>query len=259
MILTGTGNDPRLGARLRTRAARAARRAMGSRRDVSARGARRTGPDGPVRRRRAPRNGAARGWNYLALALAMEEIAAGDGATSTIIAVNNLVTGILNGYATPAQKEQFLKPLASGAQLGCFCLTEPHVGSDASAIRTSARREGNDWVLNGVKQFITIGQERATSPSCSRSAARAAARRASAPSSCRPRRQATSSRTSRKRWASTPRTRRRSRSRTAACRPPTCSAPRARATASRCPTWRAGASASPRRRWAWRARPTRRR
>ena len=98
------------------------------------------------------------GLNYLALALAMEEIAAGDGATATIIAVNNLVTGILNGYASPAQKEKYLKPLASGAQLGCFCLTEPHVGSDASAIRASARREGGDWVLNGVKQFITSGK-----------------------------------------------------------------------------------------------------
>jgi len=98
------------------------------------------------------------GLNYLALALAMEEIAAGDGATATIIAVNNLVTGILNGYASPAQQEKYLKPLASGAQLGCFCLTEPHVGSDASAIRASARREGGEWVLNGVKQFITSGK-----------------------------------------------------------------------------------------------------
>ncbi len=98
------------------------------------------------------------GLNYFALALAMEEIAAGDGATATIIAVNNLVTGILNGFATPAQKEKYLKPLASGAQLGCFCLTEPHVGSDASAIRTTARRERNEWVLNGVKQFITSGK-----------------------------------------------------------------------------------------------------
>ena len=98
------------------------------------------------------------GLNYLALALAMEEIAAGDGATATIIAVNNLVTGILNGFATSAQKEKYLKPLASGVLLGCFCLTEPHVGSDASAIRTSARREGKVWVLNGVKQFITSGK-----------------------------------------------------------------------------------------------------
>jgi butyryl-CoA dehydrogenase len=98
------------------------------------------------------------GLDYLALALALEEIAAGDGATATIIAVNNLVTGILNGYATPAQKQKFLKPLASGKQLGCFCLTEPHVGSDAGALRSTARREGGDWVLNGVKQFITSGK-----------------------------------------------------------------------------------------------------
>ena len=98
------------------------------------------------------------GMDYLALALAMEEIAAGDAATSTIIAVNNLVTGIVNGYGSPAQKQEFLKPLASGARLGCFCLTEPHVGSDASALRTTARRDGDHWVLNGVKQFITSGK-----------------------------------------------------------------------------------------------------
>ena len=98
------------------------------------------------------------GMDYLALALAMEEIAAGDAATSTIISVNNLVTGILNGYGSPEQNRKFLKPLAGGGQLGCFCLTEPHVGSDASAIRTTARRDGDDWVLNGVKQFVTSGK-----------------------------------------------------------------------------------------------------
>ncbi len=98
------------------------------------------------------------GMDYLALALAMEEIAAGDASTSTIISVNNLVTGILNGYGSPEQKRKFLKPLAGGGQLGCFCRTEPHGGSDASAIRTTARRDGDDWVLNGVKQFITSGK-----------------------------------------------------------------------------------------------------
>jgi len=98
------------------------------------------------------------GMDYLAVALAMEEIAAGDAATSTIIAVNNLVTAIVNGYGSPAQKQEFLKPLASGARLGCFCLTEPHVGSDASALRTTARRDGDHWVLDGVKQFITSGK-----------------------------------------------------------------------------------------------------
>jgi hypothetical protein len=98
------------------------------------------------------------GMDYLALALAVEEIAAGDASTSTIISVNNLVTGILGGYGSPEQKRKFLMPLAGGGQLGCFCLTEPHVGSDASAIRTTARRDGDDWVLNGVKQFITSGK-----------------------------------------------------------------------------------------------------
>jgi hypothetical protein len=99
------------------------------------------------------------GMDYVSLALALEEIAAGDGATSTIISVNNsVVCGPILAFGTDAQKEQWLKPLASGEKLGCFCLTEPHVGSDAAAIRTSAVREGNEWVLNGVKQFITSGK-----------------------------------------------------------------------------------------------------
>jgi hypothetical protein len=99
------------------------------------------------------------GLDYVSLALALEEIAAGDGATSTIISVNNsVVCGPLLAFGTDAQKERFLKPLASGAWLGCFCLTEPHAGSDAAAIRTSAAREGDAWVLNGVKQFITSGK-----------------------------------------------------------------------------------------------------
>jgi hypothetical protein len=98
------------------------------------------------------------GLGYLALSVAMEEIAAGDGGTSTAVAVSNLVANIIAGYGDDAQKQRFLKPVASGATLGCFCLTEPHVGSDASAIRTTARRDGAHWVLNGVKQFVTSGQ-----------------------------------------------------------------------------------------------------
>ena len=99
------------------------------------------------------------GMDYMSLVLALEEIAAGDGATSTIVSVqNSLPCGILNRFGTDAQKEAWLKPLARGEKLGCFCLTEPHVGSDASAIRTAAVREGNEWVLNGVKQFITTGK-----------------------------------------------------------------------------------------------------
>jgi len=99
------------------------------------------------------------GMDYVSVAVALEEIAAGDGACSTIISVNNsVVCGPLLAFGTDAQKEKFLKPVASGRQLGAFCLTEPHVGSDAGAIKTSARLEGNEWVLNGVKQFITSGK-----------------------------------------------------------------------------------------------------
>jgi butyryl-CoA dehydrogenase len=99
------------------------------------------------------------GLDYLALAIVIEEIAAGDGGTSTIISVNNCpVCSIGLSYADEAQKTQWLQPLARGAMLGAFALTEPHAGSDASALRTSARRDGDHYVLNGVKQFITSGK-----------------------------------------------------------------------------------------------------
>lgn len=98
------------------------------------------------------------GLDYVSLAVALEEIAAGDGATSTIISVqNSVVCGPILQFGDDRQKERFLKPLAGGAWLGCFCLTEPHVGSDAAAIRTTAVRDADSWVLNGVKQFITSG------------------------------------------------------------------------------------------------------
>src|SRR5882672_2460659 len=98
------------------------------------------------------------GLDYTAMAIACEEIAAGDCATATIVAVNNLVAGILNGYGSAAQKQKYLKPLARGEMLGAFALTEPQVGSDASAITTRAERQGAHYVLNGVKQFITSGK-----------------------------------------------------------------------------------------------------
>src|SRR5262245_22964893 len=98
------------------------------------------------------------GMGYTALAVACEEIAAGDCATSTIVAVNNLVAGILLGYGSSQQKELFLKKISSGKALGAFALTEPQVGSDASAITTRAERKGGHYVLNGVKQFITSGK-----------------------------------------------------------------------------------------------------
>ena len=127
------------------------------------------------------------GLDYVTMALVLEEIAAGDGGTSTVISVTNCpVNAILMMYGNAAQKEQWLRPLAQGQMLGAFCLTEPHVGSDASALRTtavkvgdgfiagtpqdetrplggqrghvSAERGGDHYVINGVKQFITSGQ-----------------------------------------------------------------------------------------------------
>jgi len=99
------------------------------------------------------------GLDYATLALVIEEIAAGDGATSTIVSVNNCpVCSILLAWGSDAQKAQWLRPLASGRMLGAFCLTEPQVGSEASGLRTTAVRDGGDWVLNGVKQFITSGK-----------------------------------------------------------------------------------------------------
>jgi butyryl-CoA dehydrogenase len=89
----------------------------------------------------------------------LEEIAAGDGGTSTAISVTNCpVNAILMRYGSEAQKKQWLTRLAQGELLGVFCLTEPHVGSDASALRTTATRDGDGYVLNGVKQFITSGK-----------------------------------------------------------------------------------------------------
>jgi alkylation response protein AidB-like acyl-CoA dehydrogenase len=103
------------------------------------------------------------GMDYLSLSLVLEEIAAGDGGTSTIISVNNCpVCSIAMMYANDAQKQQWLRPLAQGEMLGAFCLTEPHTGSDAAALRTSATRgvdaDGEFYVINGVKQFITSGK-----------------------------------------------------------------------------------------------------
>jgi butyryl-CoA dehydrogenase len=99
------------------------------------------------------------GLDYLALALVLEEIAAGDGGTSTIISVNNCpVCSIAMMYASEAQKEQWLRPLAQGELLGAFALTEPHTGSDAAALRTTAVLEGGHYVINGAKQFITSGK-----------------------------------------------------------------------------------------------------
>ena len=99
------------------------------------------------------------GLDYTTLAVVLEEIAAGDGGTSTVISVTNCpVNAILMAYGSDDQKRQWLTPLAQGQMLGAFCLTEPHVGSDASALRTTATKDGDHYVINGDKQFITSGQ-----------------------------------------------------------------------------------------------------
>jgi butyryl-CoA dehydrogenase len=99
------------------------------------------------------------GLDYLALAIILEEVAAGDGGTSTVVSVNNCpVCSILMAWANGAQKEQWLKPLARGDMLGAFCLTEPHVGSQADGLKTTAVKDGRHYLLNGVKQFITSGK-----------------------------------------------------------------------------------------------------
>ncbi|WP_295537930.1 acyl-CoA dehydrogenase family protein [uncultured Pseudacidovorax sp.] len=99
------------------------------------------------------------GLDYLTLALVLEEIAAGDGGTSTAISVTNCpVNAILMRYGNAQQKKQWLQPLAQGQMLGAFCLTEPQAGSDASSLRTTARKEADGWVIDGTKQFITSGR-----------------------------------------------------------------------------------------------------
>jgi butyryl-CoA dehydrogenase len=96
---------------------------------------------------------------HVGCAIALEEIAAGDGAVSTIVSVHNSVGQVpIVDYGTTDQKERFLKPLASGEKIGAFALTEPHAGSNAADLKTNAIKEGNYFVLNGTKQFITSGR-----------------------------------------------------------------------------------------------------
>jgi len=98
------------------------------------------------------------GADHVSYTLAMEEVACGDGACSTIMGVHNS-TGCVPvlRYGSEAQKEKYLKPMARGELLACFCLTEPQAGSEASNLRTRAVLDGDEYVLNGTKQFITSG------------------------------------------------------------------------------------------------------
>ena len=98
------------------------------------------------------------GADHVAYALALAEIAAGDGALATVVSGHNSVgvMPILN-YGTEVQKRRYVRDLATGAKLTAFALTEPQGGSDAASIRTRAVRKGDSYVLNGTKQFITSG------------------------------------------------------------------------------------------------------
>ena len=94
----------------------------------------------------------------VSVALVLEELAVGDGACSTIVSVHNSVGCMpIHRYGSDAQKERWLPAMARGEQLGAFALTEPQAGSDASALKTRATRDGNGYRLSGTKQFITSG------------------------------------------------------------------------------------------------------
>lgn len=94
--------------------------------------------------------------DYVAYALAVEEIAAGCSATGTLMSVHNSVgCGPLLNYGTPEQQQTWLPELASGRAIGCFALTEPHAGSEAHNLRTKAVLENGEWVINGAKQFVS--------------------------------------------------------------------------------------------------------
>ncbi len=97
--------------------------------------------------------------DYVAYALAVEEVSAADAATGTLMSVHNSVgCGPVLNYGSEAQKQEWLAALASGAAIGCFCLTEPHAGSEANNLRTRAELQGGSWVLNGAKQFVSNGK-----------------------------------------------------------------------------------------------------
>ncbi|MFS2157003.1 acyl-CoA dehydrogenase family protein [Pseudomonas sp. Pseusp122] len=97
--------------------------------------------------------------DYVAYALAVEEISAGDAATGTLMSVHSSVgCGPLLKYGSAEQQQHWLPRLASGAAIGCFCLTEPQAGSEAHNLRTRAELRDGQWILNGAKQFVSNGK-----------------------------------------------------------------------------------------------------
>jgi butyryl-CoA dehydrogenase len=98
------------------------------------------------------------GLDNVSYILAMEEVSRACASTGVIMSVNNsLVCDPLVKFGSDEQKREFLRPLATGKKLGCFALSEPEAGSDAAAQKTTARRDGDSWVINGIKNWITNG------------------------------------------------------------------------------------------------------
>lgn len=103
------------------------------------------------------------GLDSVTYALCLEEIAAADASVAVIVSVQNgLPEQMLLNYGTDAQRERYLRPLARGEQIGAFCLTESGAGSDAASLRLRAERDGDEWVLNGAKAWITSGGQAQT-------------------------------------------------------------------------------------------------
>ena len=99
------------------------------------------------------------GMDNVSYVLALEEISRACGSVGVIMSVNNSLTcWPLQAYGTDAQKEEWLKPMAAGKTLGAYCLSEPQAGTDAAAQKTTAVPDGDGWVLNGTKNFITNGK-----------------------------------------------------------------------------------------------------
>ena len=98
------------------------------------------------------------GLDSLTYLVALEEIASVDASTAVLMSVHNsLPTQMILRWGTAEQKERFLKPMARGELLGAFALSEPEAGSDAASLSTQATRDGNSWVLNGTKAWVSSG------------------------------------------------------------------------------------------------------
>ena len=98
------------------------------------------------------------GLDSLSYLLALEELAAADASAAVLMSVHNsLPTQMILKYGNDAQRDRWLRPLAKGERVGCFALSEPDAGSDASSLRTQAVRDGDDWILDGTKSWVTNG------------------------------------------------------------------------------------------------------